>query len=354
LTLKASTLEVNVGERVRISGQAMEGSQALGGAHIAIQRRTADGWTTIGGTEAGESGAYATFVWVSAASTLRPVIRDGDRVLVGAQVTIKVGSARRTLALRTEELQDVYGKAGTIHTLSPRQRAKAGLKAGTTVRHRTLGRGALLVEIATPSHAKTWVVKGAIKEFYTRRGGLTGSIGAPTQDPRCGLPSGGCLQTFTHATVYSRHGEAVLSPLRGTRGDIAAVLHSQVGFKQQGSRHGYRVPTPYQKWAGSESAWCSIFLAWGASNAGHDEVIPVHRHFREYVAWLRQDLPRLKTPKPGALVIMNGSEVLGHAAFVASVNTSRRTIRIIDGNWAMRVRETTIPIAPNMEFYWPY
>ncbi|MDR1151907.1 MAG: CHAP domain-containing protein [Bifidobacteriaceae bacterium] len=354
LTLHVSATTVRAGERVRVNGHAADGKRVLPHARVSIQRGGAGQWETAVTVRANSAGTYSAFVWIGEAMALRAIVRDGDRVLVGTQLKVAVGATRRTLADRTEELRDVFGKAGTIRTLSRRGRVKARLETGVVVRHRALGRGAMLVEVTHGSRAETWVVKGAIKTYYVRHGGPSGSLGIPKQDPRCALPDGGCVQTFTRGTLYSRPGKIGTSTLRGARGDIDAVLRTQVGFTQKGEHYGKRVPTVYQRWAGSEAAWCSILLAWAADRAGHPDTIPTHRHFRDYRAWLRKDMPRLKSPEPGALVIMNGAEALGHAAFVESVDAKRRSIRIIDGNWNMRVRRTTVRIAANMEFYWPY
>jgi hypothetical protein len=332
----------------------MEGPTALAGEAVTVQQLVDGAWIPAARTFAGQDGRYSAFAWIDGAVTLRPVVRQSDRVLVGTNATVTVGAARRTLHQRATELRGIYGTTSAARALSAKQRAKAGARSATSVHYRNLDGGPMLVEIARGATTETWLVKGAIKRYYQSHGGPSGNLGLPIQDPRCSLPGGGCLQTFTRGTVYSLPGEVAATPLTGAGGDIVAALRTQVGFKQQGSHDGPRVATKYQLWADSEASWCSIFLAWGAYRTGHDDAIPKHRHFREYRDYLRRDVKRLRGPTPGALVIMNGGEVLGHAAIVTSVDKHRRTIQIIDGNWSMRVRETRVPIAKNMEFYWPY
>jgi hypothetical protein len=354
LTLAASAATVRPGERVRLTGLAKDGNTVLAGATVTIQRRSDEQWRSITTAVAGDGGAYTAFTWVDTRATVRAIVRQAGRVLIGGETTIAVGAVKRSMAQRAAELRSVYGRGGTTRTLTARERSRAGASDTARVSYQHLGASVMLVEVAGRSTAKTWLVKGAIQKRYIATGGPTGAFGVPLQDPRCGLPDGGCLQTFAHGTLYSRPGETSATRLTGARGDIVAVLLTQVGYTQRGSHSGTRIPTKFQEWAGSGAAWCSIFLAWGANRAGHDDIIPAHRHFRDYRATLRSDIRRLRTPKAGALVIMDGGEVLGHAAIVESVDRAARRITIIHGNWVMKVRRTTVPVATNMEFYWPY
>jgi len=210
----------------------------------------------------------------------------------------------------------------------------------------------MLVQVTKAKRTKTWLVKGKVYLAYKARGGPRGSLGVPVEDTRCGLPESGCLQTFTRGTVYASGAGTATSSARGPQGDVIAAARTQVGYVQGGTRAN-RAETKFQAWAGSKAAWCSIYVAWSANRAGQGDVIPKHKDFlSEYRPWARS-LKRIYKPRPGALVIMNGAQTMGHAGLIAEVSANGRTFTMLDGNWNMRVRQTTQTTA-GKEIYWPW
>jgi uncharacterized protein with LGFP repeats len=57
--------------------------------------------------------------------------------------------------------------------------------------------------LVTSSPAGTFRLVGLIRTAHGRLGGVAGSLGYPTAEQVCGLPGGGCSQTFQNGTIYS-------------------------------------------------------------------------------------------------------------------------------------------------------
>ncbi|MGY1842617.1 hypothetical protein ACI79Y_03790, partial [Modestobacter sp. SYSU DS0875] len=55
--------------------------------------------------------------------------------------------------------------------------------------------------LAGPVGAQAWVLSGAVRDRWTGSA-LVGTVGLPTGDTFCGLPSGGCAQHFQRGSVY--------------------------------------------------------------------------------------------------------------------------------------------------------
>ncbi|MGY1748095.1 hypothetical protein [Modestobacter sp. SYSU DS0511] len=55
--------------------------------------------------------------------------------------------------------------------------------------------------LAGPVGAQAWVLSGAVRDRWTGSA-LAGTVGFPTGDTFCGLPSGGCAQHFQRGSVY--------------------------------------------------------------------------------------------------------------------------------------------------------
>ncbi len=53
------------------------------------------------------------------------------------------------------------------------------------------------------SAAGTFLLSGAIRDAHGRQGGVAGPLGWPTAEQTCGLPDGGCTQSFQHGTLFS-------------------------------------------------------------------------------------------------------------------------------------------------------
>ena len=116
-------------------------------------------------------------------------------------------AAARTLEQRAVELGSIIGAptAGKVVT------------GATTYRRYTRG---MLVQ----TRLRTWLVRGEILKEYARRNVVTGGLGVPTSDERCGLKEGACLQRFQRTgiadawcgyfvswvSVASGHGSAVV------------------------------------------------------------------------------------------------------------------------------------------------
>ncbi|WP_175473393.1 LGFP repeat-containing protein [Microbacterium hydrocarbonoxydans] len=52
------------------------------------------------------------------------------------------------------------------------------------------------------SGAGVYAVVGEIRKAHSRAGGVSGQLGWPTGEQKCGLAGGGCSQTFQHGTAY--------------------------------------------------------------------------------------------------------------------------------------------------------
>jgi uncharacterized protein (TIGR02594 family) len=353
VTFKAAANPVARGELLRLSGVVKAADRGLADETVRIQRRHGSDWSTVATAETSTKGVFSHWISIERPGVYRAVT---DSSLRGRSPALHIRTtvAHRTLEQRAEELARAFGSLrGAQHSLTKRERAASKARRATSIIYRKLGSG-LLVQVATASRTRTWLVKGAILKAYLKRGGPTGELGVPIQDPRCALPDGGCLQTFTRGTLYSRPGKTASTSAKGAPGDMIAVARTQVGFRQKGQRAGPRVITKYQIWAGSGEAWCSIFLAWVANRAGHPDAVKKHTHFSIYRSWARSSLKRLKHPRVGAIMVLDGSAPLSHAAMVSKVHASGKKITVIDGNWNMHVNERTTAVAGSMEFYWPY
>ncbi|QXG77177.1 hypothetical protein KUM42_06575 [Modestobacter sp. L9-4] len=77
--------------------------------------------------------------------------------------------------------------------------------------------------VTTSATTGTHAVTGAVHVAWTRWGGVSGDLGHPTDDQRCGLAAGGCTQTFQGGSVY----DSADTDARMVRGAIRDVWVSR-------------------------------------------------------------------------------------------------------------------------------
>jgi uncharacterized protein with LGFP repeats len=78
---------------------------------------------------------------------------------------------------------------------------------------------------ATPASAETAPATSPIQAAYAASGGAAGPLGAATSAETCGLPQGGCTQSFEHGTYYWRSGAGAHHVLSG----VLSAGHAAAG-----------------------------------------------------------------------------------------------------------------------------
>ncbi|MCF6467414.1 CHAP domain-containing protein [Nonomuraea sp. MG754425] len=134
---------------------------------------------------------------------------------------------------------------------------------------------------------------------------------------------------------------------------LLAVVRSQLGETE--SPTGW---TKYGSWwarrhdkpaAWAVAAWCDMFLAWCAAQAGLIAVVGDHAYTPSHAQWFKNRGQWGQTPRKGAIVFFDwgGSKAIpaiDHVGIVEAVKNSGRTIVTIEGNTSNRVmrRERTL------------
>jgi len=349
-----------LGERLWVAGRVVGARE---GRTVRLQARLArsGGWTTVSRAETRAGGRYTLSVRPEASGRLRVVTASSRGVAAATSRPLKVTRERvpRSLAERARALGDRAGAATSARQrLTRAARARAGVPGARAVVQQRRAEG-LLVEVTSRTARRTWFVTGPILSRYLADGGTSGRWGVPRSDARCGLPGGGCVQTFARGTLYAARGlaRASASTVRGRAGEVVAVARSQVGYADAYAGRGPHT-TRYNAWAGSSKAWCSIFLSWAGQAAGSDAV-PVAKSYTSFVRKVRATMPTGRTPRPGAIAFVSTrpphSEP-NHVMLVTAVSADGRTLNVIDGNHSVGrgrrgVSEQKWPAAQRVLFY---
>lgn len=234
-------------------------------------------------------------------------------------VALKVipSSGRRTLESRRDSMSFLLGSA------------QGGVKTAKGHRYQSFY-GGLIIE--TPSNTRLVRGKRTRAELH-KRGGVGGSLGLPLADARCGLPEGGCLQTYQKGSTYSnpKAKQPITSAVASRRyaGDLVAVALSQVSYREPARRK-----SKYNRWMGDTSAgaaWCGYFTAWTAYAAGKPNSVIKRNRFAKLAAAERKRGRTSKTPAVGRLAYFgSSSKKVHHTGIVTKVTKTH--IRVVEGN----------------------
>ena len=122
----------------------------------------------------------------------------------------------------------------------------------------------------------------------------------------------------------------------GQRERIIEIARNEIGYKEQGNNI-----TKYGEWYGMQDAWCDMFIAWCANQAGVSEnIIPKHAYVPSTANWFseRNQYKNSKhwggnyIPKPGDIVLFDWDQtsISDHIGFVEKVEGN--TLYTIEGN----------------------
>ncbi|MEV4078940.1 CHAP domain-containing protein [Nonomuraea fuscirosea] len=143
---------------------------------------------------------------------------------------------------------------------------------------------------------------------------------------------------------------------------LLAVVRSQLGETE--SPTGW---TKYGSWwakrhdkpaAWAVAAWCDMFLAWCAAQAGLIAVVGDHAYTPSHAQWFKNRGQWGNTPKRGAIVFFDwgGSRdirAIDHVGIVEAVRDGGRTIVTIEGNTENRVMRRVRSLANVAGFGYP-
>lgn len=122
----------------------------------------------------------------------------------------------------------------------------------------------------------------------------------------------------------------------GQRDRIIEIARGEIGYKEQGNNI-----TKYGEWYGMQDAWCNMFVAWCAAQAGVSEgIIPKYAYVPSTANWFddRKQYKNSKywdgnyTPKVGDIVLFDWDQtsISDHIGFVEKVEGN--TLYTIEGN----------------------
>jgi hypothetical protein len=223
----------------------------------------------------------------------------------------------RTLAVRARSLSFGLGAARGSEVVADGLRWRS-YASGT------------LVQVGT----KTWFVRGHILDAWDQSGGVSGTLGVPAIDRRCGLPERACIQKFVAGTAYDnpQSSSGVTTAVRSAAAvdpTLAAVALSQAGHVV--------VDNKYLRWSrpdGSKVPWCGIFLSWLAYAAGEPSAVPASKDYAGLIAAVRSHSVLSAEPAVGRLAFI--SNVLPgqatHAGIVVGVSAGR--VSMVEANVA--------------------
>lgn len=160
----------------------------------------------------------------------------------------------------------------------------------------------------------------------------------------------------THENTYKNTGNQ--------QNDIIEVAKTQIGY-QEGKGSGYENATKYGAWMTSYTnsnymytAWCGMFIAWCANQAGIPKsVVPYCAGSNS----LAKSLPSGNihyynsgyTPQKGDIAFLSNSSQnarsFDHVGLVESVSADGKFVTTIEGNLTNKVQRVTRPIKG---FYW--
>jgi hypothetical protein len=245
-------------------------------------------------------------------------VRVNGKSAYSAPFTIKGSAADRSLDFREAQLHATLGsaRAGVVNV------ASGDLPSGvSSARYRKYKNGTL-VEVTRSGSTRTWLVYERIGAKYSELDGVTGRLGLPMRDPKCGLLEKGCVQRFTGGSVYINGA----SMSRGTYVAYGKTVESEL-LAAAISQRGYEEPSwrvnKYTKWLGSKPAWCMTFVAWVAAASGNASMVPKTGSYASYLSVLKKSgrLHYNTHPPAGAIVLFDwGSGTPSHTGFVTSVS----------------------------------
>ncbi|WP_187414117.1 peptidoglycan-binding protein [Nonomuraea sp. PA05] len=143
---------------------------------------------------------------------------------------------------------------------------------------------------------------------------------------------------------------------------LLAVVRSQLGETE--SPTGW---TKYGSWwakrhdksaAWAVAAWCDMFLAWCAAQAGLIAVVGDHAYTPSHAAWFKDRGQWGHTPRRGAIVFFDWGgtrdiKAIDHVGIVEAVRDGGRTIVTIEGNTENRVMRRVRSLANVAGFGYP-
>lgn len=322
LTSRVNDSWLRNGETFWLSGTLSVSGASAGGRTIRIQQRTPGtrAWTTVGTTTTNRSGWFQLRMRPKAVRDFRALFAGTSTVGASSSPVRRVSftPAPRTNAGRVESMGSHIG--------SPRTPLR---RVTRVVSFRDFTKGRLVT--VSNSRTRTWWVSGRILSIYKNRGGPQGSLGVPTQDARCGLVWGGCVQGFSKGVVYANaRGDAAVSNLTGRRGEAIAAARSQVGYQIRYSGGPNR--SKYNTWIGTTNPWCSFVISWAFAASGNRSLVPQSGSYGGYERGVRAMMPTGSKPRVGALAIVSyvDSRAPSHTQFV--VDWSPTQIKVIHGN----------------------
>lgn len=328
LTLNISDAAPRPGETIWFHGMLTSNGIAMGRSTVVLQYRWSSryAWRTVATTVVARGGSYSFPVRVTelgqyrttylGSSTHKPDTRGAVGYLWGA--------GRRALESRASVIGEARLGAPSSDILSTTVN-------GAPVRYQTFANGTL-VEYGSSSKIRTWFVTGEANRVYLANGGPRGKFGVPVLDVKCGLIDSGCLQRFTGGSVYTSPyaQQTGISFATGRQSELIATAMSQAGYKAPSSNI-----SRYNTWAGSNYAWCSIFLSWTSMASGNGAVLPVASRFSYFhstaLSWGRTG----RYPAIGAIAFFDthtsdGVSAATHAGLVYGYNANY--IWTIEGN----------------------
>jgi hypothetical protein len=122
----------------------------------------------------------------------------------------------------------------------------------------------------------------------------------------------------------------------GQRERIVEIAREEIGYKEQGNNI-----TKYGEWYGMQDAWCNMFVAWCAAQAGvSEDIIPKYAYVPSTANWFdaRKQYKNSKywggnySPKAGDIVLFDWDQtsISDHIGFVEKVEGN--TLYTIEGN----------------------
>jgi len=319
----ASDRVLRKGETFWFTGRLTIGGSRAADRTVVLQQRVpgSSGWRTIRSTRTNRDGWFGF--------TLRPdAVRDYRARFAGTSTArsdqtgahrVSFTATSRSLASRADQ---IGGRLG---------RATSGVrKVSANVSFRSYANGRL-VSVAGRA-TRTWWVRGDILDTYLAQGGVGGRLGLPTQDARCGLAWGGCVQRFTKGVVYENsRGHTGVSRVGGLQGEVIAAARSQVGYSVRYSGGPNR--SRFNTWMGNSNPWCSFLISWAFAGSGNRSLAPQSGRFGDFARAVRTTMPTGSKPRVGAIAVLSylDSGAPSHAQYVVDWSSSSR-IKVIHGN----------------------
>lgn len=319
ISIDVSSTVFRKGELVFIAGVAKTSTHRIKRGKARLRVRRGGHFRTIETDRINKHGRYNFKIRPKHSRTYRVVLKPTKHHRKSRSAKVRIhrtqharsfGSRHRTLAYKLDH---------------PTSRTRKARQYGRTVTYRNYQHG-ILAKVGKG----TWLVYGRMLSKYRKRGGVTGKLGAPVRDVRCGLYEGACIQPFQHGWIYlNRHAEKRTSVVhrKGGKGAFMAVALSQAGYREPGYRN-----SKYGRWADSRAAWCGILMSWISRASAQGSAVPMARHFPKLVHKVKRRGRISHKAKPGRMAYIDyfGTGEPRHVALVLS--QTKHTITSIEGN----------------------